>query len=274
MHKKGKYSTIVSRATCNILLSFMEKDSEYFVKNPKQIFIHLNQLIRQNSLISAHFGDNNESFITSILEVDPEKNLIKLDYGPKEYLNKQLLKSSKIEFRTEFAGIKVAFAGQNISKTRSNGQVVFSMPIPTSIFWMQRRQFYRVKVPLFHDSYCKITFKNEGEITEQTVQFKLLDISISGFSFFNDQMEFSNKLIPTSKFENCQLHLNGTNYENISFVVKNKYNAFPNKADKGQRAGCAFSQLTAACESNIQRYMQDIERELRSVVNSENQNKL
>ncbi len=243
----------------------MEKKSEYFVKNPKQIINHLNKLVKQNILISAHFGDNNESFITTILELDLKKNLIKLDYGPKEYLNKQLLNSSNVEFRTDFKGIKITFAGQKISKTRSNGQVVFAMPIPTMLFWMQRRKFYRVKVPLSHDSYCKITFKNEKKETQQTVKFKLMDISISGTAFFSDQKEFLNELVLASSFENCELHLGNSDCINVSLTVKDKINLFPDKPQKGQRIGCSFTNITSARESNIQRYMQEIERERRNV---------
>jgi len=243
----------------------MEKDSEYFIKDPKQVFNSLNQLLKQKALISAHFGDNNESFITTILNLDRKKNLIKLDYGPKEYLNKQLLSSSNIEFRTEFQGIKVAFSGQKISKTLSNGQQILVMPIPASIFWMQRRQFYRIKVPLSHSSICKIIFNSENEETRQTVKFKLVDISISGIAILNEQQQLSNEFIPTSSFEHCELRLDNSSAINVSLTVKDKRNLLPEKPNKGQRIGCAFNHITPACESNIQRYMQEIERELRNI---------
>ncbi len=244
----------------------MENDSEYYIKNPKQIQSHLSQLFKKNCLISAHFGEKNDSFITTILEIDFKNNLLVLDYGPKEYLNKQLLKAPKPEFRAEFEGIKVAFNGEKINKTRNNGQVVFTMPIPSMIFWMQRRKYYRVKTPLSHDSYCEIIFHNEEENTEQTVRLKLLDISISGFSILNDQLELSSELIPTSVFENCLLHLTNEGSETISFAVKNKFNLRSDKPEKGQRIGCVFTKMTSACESHIQRYMQNIERELRNVL--------
>ncbi len=243
----------------------MEKKSEYFVKNPKLIFKHLNKLVKQNSLISAHFGDNNESFLTTILDLDLKKHQIKLDYGPKEYLNKLLLASNNVEFRTELNGIKVAFSGQKISRTKSNGQIVFVMPIPAILFWMQRRKFYRVKVPLSHNSYCKISFKDEKEETPQMVKFKLMDLSISGIAFFSDQKEFSDMLNLGNTIEHCELCLGNSSPINLSLTVKDKINLLPDRPDKGQRIGCSFTQITPASESIIQRYMQEIERELRNI---------
>ncbi len=243
----------------------MENDSEYYVKNPKQIFSHLNLLLKHNCLISAHFGDKNESFITTIIGLDLKKNLIKLDYGPKEYLNKQLLNASKTEFRAEFEGIKVAFSGQKIKKVRSDGQIVFSMPLPSSIYWMQRRKYYRIKIPLSHDSYCKIALVNPEDESTQTLRFKLLDISISGLAFKNDQMEISKELIPTTSFENCRLYLDGADFGNISLQIKNKFNLIQEKPEKGQRIGCLFTNISSAGESVIQRYMQEIEREHRNI---------
>nr|WP_305906591.1 flagellar regulator YcgR PilZN domain-containing protein [Methylomarinum sp. Ch1-1]MDP4519282.1 flagellar brake protein [Methylomarinum sp. Ch1-1] len=195
-----------------------------------------------------------------------QKNRLSFDYGPKEYQNKQLLKSPKTEFRAEFDGIKVSFLGEKITKSLTKGQAAFTMPIPNALLWMQRRKFYRVKVPLAHDSYCEISFTDEDQGKQQRVRYKLLDISISGFSFLNDQPQFSHDLIPTDEFSDCTLHLNGAGDPIISFIVKNKFNISPDKPDKGQRVGCAFGNITPACESNIQRYMQTIEREQRNLL--------
>ncbi|WP_031433583.1 flagellar brake protein [Methylomarinum vadi] len=244
----------------------MDTDSAFFVNNPKRIHSYLSHLLKKKCLLSAHFGDNNDSFITTIVDIDPKKNLLILDYGPKEYLNKLLLKSEHKEFRTELDGIKVAFSADKIAKTRIDGHAVFTMPIPDAIFWMQRRKFYRLKVPLAHNSYCAIGFTNEEDNSEKIIRFKLMDISISGFAIINEQLKLSKDLIPTAEFENCTLHLHDGEEENVSFVIKNKFNLNPDKPDKGQRIGCEFTEITPLFESHIQRYMQNIERELRTVL--------
>lgn len=242
----------------------MEKDSEYYVKNPKQIVSHLKQLMQKNCLIAAHFGENNDSFLTTILEVDQKKKSIILDYGPKDYLNKQLLQAGNPDFRTEINGIKVAFNAKKVGSTKIKGQAAFVLAIPETLFWMQRRHYYRVRVPLSHKSFCELSFQDQDEnIT--SARFRLQDISITGASLINEQMDLSNQLIPTTVFENCSLELNGAAVAGIDVTIKNKLSLIPDRPDKGQRIGCAFTRVTPAIESIIQRYMQDIERESRAI---------
>ncbi len=248
----------------------MGSDSEFNIKAPKQIISNLTQLMKQNCLISCHYGENNESFITTLLAIDNKKKTLFLDFGPKDYLNKQLLQSPQVEFRTELAGIKVAFDGKKITKTSLKGQQAFAMAIPEELFWMQRREYYRVRVPLSHDSYCRITLpvtdKDSEENTEEkTLQCRLIDISICGIALTLMDIEHANQFIPTTEFKDCLLVLAGNEFGPVNLTVKNRQKINPEKADKGYRIGCSLDNLTSGQESCIQRYMQEIERELSNI---------
>lgn len=244
----------------------MEKESAHFIRNAKQIVYHLNLLINGKRLLSAHFGENNETFITTILELDQKKNRIILECGPKDYQNKQLLDSKLVEFRSDYEGIKVSFTAEKIKKIRYQGQNALLIETPQTLYWLQRRQFYRVKVPFSHNSYCEIKLPDNEKGGEKLARFKLLNLSISGFCFMNEHLELSEIFLPTTEFHDCTLHLNGNDQETISFVIKNKLNINPEKASKGQRIGCNISKITPAGESRIQRYMQSIERESKSLL--------
>lgn len=235
----------------------MEKDSACYIGDAKQVLSHLNRLIKNKCLLSVHFGVKNDSFITTILELDRKKNRLLFDYGPMEYLNRQLLESRQIEFRCDYEGIKVAFTVEKLEAIRRQGQKAFAATIPDSIFWQQRRQFYRVKIPASHQSYCEIKLPEH----DQAVRFRLLNLSISGFCFINERVDLSEALLPTVEFNDCAIQLNGSASETVSFVIKNKFTLHPEKIGKGQRIGCAFTKLTTAGESRILRYMQQIELE-------------
>jgi flagellar brake protein len=241
----------------------MEKDSDYYVKNPKQIVSYLNQLMQKKCLIAVHFGENNDSFLTSIIQIDQKKKLLMLDYGPKDYLNKQLLQAKKPDFRSVIDGIKVAFNANKVSSTQIKGQAAFVLALPDNLYWLQRRKFYRVRVPLSHKSFCTLRFQDEqSNIT--TGRFRLQDISITGAAFINEELDFSNQLLPTTLFENSTIQLNDITLDNLTITIKNKTALVPNRPDKGQRIGCEFSGVTPNMESAIQRYMQDIELEARA----------
>lgn len=241
----------------------MDKESDYLIRSAKLVFGHLSDLVKKKCIISAHFGDHNQSFLTTIIDLDQKANLITLDVAPTELLNKQLLTSAKVLFRTEYEGIKVSFRGKSIKKSQSDGHPVLAMPIPDAIFWMQRRQYYRVKIPLSHkNSTCEIVFNTEnadGSTESQTKVFSLADISLSGFSFLNPDTTLADTLAPDTQITQCALFLNDGSRANVSFVVKNINNVRASPTTYQHRIGCQFTELPQVFENNIQRYMQEIE---------------
>ncbi len=247
----------------------MEKESDYLVRNPKLIAEHLTDVVKRKCIISAQFGENNASFLTAIVELDPKNNILKLDCGPTELLTNQLLNSEKVLFRTEMDGIKISFSGKGIKKSKTDDQTVFEMPIPSAIFWMQRRQFYRVRIPLSHvGSFCEIVCRTEqvdGSVDVQSARFRLSDISICGFSFLNPDAKFNSYFESDTCVIQCTLYLHETVHSNTAFVIKNITNIKTNPTSTQQRIGCVFTGLTPAFESSILRYMQDIERQTKNI---------
>lgn len=236
----------------------MQNDASYLIRNPKLIISNLSLLVKDKRLFSVHFGDQNESFITSIIELNPKDNSIIFDYSPKENLNQRLLNADKATFKTDFAGIKVSFNGITLKKTIHAGEPAFTMPIPESLFWMERREFYRVKVPLSSSSYCQLILKDRDPIN-----LELYDISIAGFSMLNVSKEISDLLRPKTQFAQSKLILSETGEGIVSFEIRAKNIINPDKLKKIQKIGCKFTQIHPAFETNIQRYMQQIEIESR-----------
>ncbi len=238
--------------------------AKYLVRNPKQILTYLKMLSTDRCLVSAIFGEGDkDTFLTAIMDIDEKKQTITIDCGPKEYLNKRLLDSAIIKCSTEYKGIKVQFEGRKIIKSGKPGQPAFTIPIPGSIYWVQRRQFYRIKSPLSKNSYCTITFKESETEEKTTLNIKLYDLSASGFSILNDTAEFSSQFIPSAEFNNCKLVLEKEEPLIISFDIRHKLPQNPNKPGKTERIGCRLTNQTPRTESTILRYMQNIERELK-----------
>ena len=238
----------------------MATESDYIVKNAKMVFHHFNELVTKKCLISAHFGDRNASFLTTIVQLDPKNKVIHLDCGPSDAVDKQLLASAKVLFRTDVNGIKVSFSAKNIKKIISGGESVFSMPIPDNIFWFQRRQYFRVKIPFSHtSSYCLLSFKSDSDDSVETVKFTLSDLSITGFSFLNADPKWAERLQPDHQFADCTLHLNNGNKALVAFVIKNTVQVRSTTLTMQDRIGCLFHSLPTNFETSIQRYMQDVE---------------
>lgn len=234
----------------------MNDISSFAIQNPRQIISHLSLMVKNKCLLSARFGANNESYITALLGINEKNNTLILDYGPKEDLNQHILNAGKISFDADYTGIKVSFTGTGLKKITHKGEPAFSMPIPKSLFWMQRREYFRVKSPLSKSSYCQLVI--EGK---KPVNLKLYDISLTGFAMLNVSKEVSELMIPGATITQCKLVLSDAGEGPISFEVCAKYIINPDKLQKIQKIGCRFVKLSRSVEEIIQRYMQQIQRE-------------
>ena len=235
----------------------MSDISSYSISNTKQIFNNLTLLFKNNSLISARFGSKNESFITALLNIDEKNNLLILDCGPNEDLNRRMLNAGKIAFATVYNGIKVSFAGAELKEISYKGEPAFTMPIPKSIYWMENREYFRIKLSLSTADYCQLILGGKS------VKLKLYDISISGFSMLTGSPEVADLLLPGASFEQCKLMLGEEDGDGvlISFTICTKYVINPDKIQKIHKLGCKFNKLPLPVDYAIQRYIQRVQRE-------------
>jgi c-di-GMP-binding flagellar brake protein YcgR len=232
----------------------MSDTSSFSIQNPKQIINHLSLLFNHKSLLTARFGANNESYITTLLGINEKNNTLVIDYGPNEDLNQHIVNVGKVTLDTEYKGIKVSFTVIALKKITYNGDPAFSMPIPKSLCWLQRREYFRVKSPLSKPSFCQLIMEDR-----RPINLKLYDISLTGFAMLNESREISDLLITGRSFEQCKLLLSGAGEGMISFEVSNKYIINPDKLQKIQKIGCKFTKITRQVEETIQRYIHHIQ---------------
>ncbi len=236
----------------------MSEATSYSIYNTRQIIQNLSILIKNKCLLSVRFGEGKVFFLTAILEIDEANKAIIFDYGSNEVLNQQLLKADRIIFEADFSGIKVSFKGKMLTQILYNGEPAFTMPVPESIFWMQRREFFRIKSPRSKGSYCLLI--REGE---EPIKLLLYDISLTGFSVLNTSTEISNLLVSGAQFDQCRLVLSEAGEDTVSIKICAKFIINPDKiaALKIQKIGCLFTRISPLFESTVQRYINQLQRE-------------
>lgn len=249
----------------------MAKDeSDYIVTNTKRIIEHLHTLMRKKCMLSVHFGEYSQSFITILLGIDESTKTIQFDAAPSAILNKGLLNAPKALFRTEVDGIKVSFKGTKIRSSQENGAPSLSMPIPESLYWLQRREYFRVRVPQCHTgSHCKVEIMAEtdaGEVT--TIQdLKLIDIGAKGFALLTPSEELPAYFSMSDTNENIHatLYLNDGSHGDVSFTVRYTMEVKTSPSHTQHRIGCMLTETSTTFESQLQRYMQQIEIQNRNI---------
>jgi c-di-GMP-binding flagellar brake protein YcgR len=234
----------------------MESRSDFLIRSPEKIISKLSVLVKNKNLLNAAFGERSNTFVTTILEINKKDNVFICD-GCDEELIEEVLASPKIWFKTEHLGAMVAFDTAKVAKIKYQGILAFAIPIPDSMRWIEQREFYRVKTPVSTSSCCQLQLKDK-----ETVNLKLYDISLRGFSVLNVTDDISDLLVPGAQFEKSKLILEGKEEIIVSFEIRSKFIINPNNLNKTEKIGCKFTQITPAFENAVHGYMLDIEREI------------
>lgn len=233
----------------------MDLQSDFLISSPEKIFGKLSVLLKNKNLLTAGFGSS--VFVTTILEINKKDHVFICD-GCDEDMLEQVLGCAKIVFKTEHFGAMVAFDANKLTKTKFGGELAFTVPIPTTLRWMEQREFYRVKVPSSSSSRCQLTLDGQQE----PVSLKLYDISIRGFSVLNTSDEISELLVSGKHYDKGKLVLDGRKELIISFEIRSKFMINPNNLNKAEKIGCKFTRITTTFENTVHGYMLEIEREL------------
>jgi c-di-GMP-binding flagellar brake protein YcgR len=147
----------------------MDNDDSAMIHNKAMITSNLSMLVKHKCMISASLGGK-ESLLTAIVAVNHKDGTMILDYGASEHLNKKLLTTPHVKFSTGFNGIQVAFTGDKITKVKYEGSDAFLMAIPSSLYWYNRREYYRVNTPIMNPSICEFALKEPTD--ESSADYK------------------------------------------------------------------------------------------------------
>jgi len=229
-----------------------ENQEQYLIHNRIGIVQKLRQLAKHNCMISATFNGGAQTINTTIIDVIRDMDLIAIDYGPNESVNQQLLKADRIIFKGEWEGIDVQFTATSITKAKYQGDPVFAIPIPDSILWIQRRESYRVRVPLGAPAHIEFETE-EGAITK----YPVMDISAGGLAIQDTNYKLN--LDPGVLLDNVRLFLPEHGSAEVTLEIRNRFAINRNDRSEGQRLGCAFSNLNMTAGASIQRYIHALE---------------
>ena len=221
---------------------------KYLLKSRDAVVMSLLDLSKKPELITAYYDHNNESMITTVIDVLPERDLVILECGPDSNKNRQLLAGGSTTCLSKHNDIDIRFRLNGLRSARYQGQPVFAASIPDSLLRLQRREFFRVHAPLMAPITCH--FEHE----EKELELPLADISIGGLALIDAKKRFSAKqgiLLPQ-----CTLSFPDKGGEvEVSLEVRGIFMYGQNEGQKVRRIGCAYLDLGPSDSHFIQRYI-------------------
>jgi len=235
-------------------------NERYLVHSRLEIIGILRGLIAHSSFVTASFGGHDDFIVTAILALNPEFEELILDYGADELANKRMLAAPRITFMTQLDHIRIQFTVTKIETTMFEGARAFRTRLPSKLTRLQRREFYRVKVPLGQTTFCALKLPAAGVAT---VQARIADVSCGGIAIVDYPDDLA--LEPGTVFKDCEIDLKDLGQVVTDLEIVHVLEKTTRNAARSRLAGCRFRNLSNGMLTLIQRYINKIEREVKAL---------
>lgn len=230
-------------------------DSRYHVHSRLEIAAILRELMTRKALLSVFFEEGNASVITALLDVDADNNRMFLDRGPDEQTNKRLLQAQRLVCITTLDKVKVQFVCAASKSVTYGKHEAFQLPLPEKLLRLQRREYFRLSLPLINPPQCILT--GTGDASGEHQKLGIVDISCGGFSAnFSPGTPLSD---PLSRFE-CEIPLTDIGTLRTLIELRNTFEVTLPNNRKVHRCGYQFVNLPEPQRVMLQRYIMNQQR--------------
>lgn len=235
-----------------------DEEEKYLLRHPRDIRQVLQSLIDKRALISAHLLPRGHSFPTALIALAEDEDSLLFDGSISEAINRGIEDARQVVCVSQLDRVHVQFPLGGCVRTVVDGQIAFRAPLPERVMRLQRREFYRLQVPVSQPVRCFVPFAHGPEDVEQ-IEMRVLDISGGGVAVEvpPDRAEFR----PYREYTDCQLLLPDSDPLLVRMMVKNLFRQSLPNGREALRAGCQFTALPRGGDALIQRYIFRMERQ-------------
>ncbi len=229
-------------------LSGKEND-EHRITSAKAIASVLNGIAEHRARVALYYDGAQDFILTTLLKADSTGLWLERGQGDEE--NRSVTDSQKNIFVSSDYQIKVQFSAGPVKELDYQGESAYYLPLPTSIYRLQRRDYFRVAPP--HQLVCVIP---AGRKLSREVP--IMDISGGGMGLacIGEDAE----LMPGNTYSDCQIRLPDIGTITVSVVVKNLVSLGSQLGHKLKRAGCEFDNIDPGTLILLQRYVTNMQR--------------
>jgi c-di-GMP-binding flagellar brake protein YcgR len=230
--------------------------SKYLLHTKNEIFPVLKRLAEEVAQVTMFFNGGRDMVITSIVSFD--NDFLILDFGPSGELNRKALAADRLFCISQLDKVKIQFLLRGVTQVDDGGRPAFQTRRPENMLRLQRREFFRMTLPITRPLNMKATLKLASG-ANQSMDIQVCDISGGGLSIVN-----LDKAIPIESglvLESCRLDLPEVGMVTCTLKVCSVQETVNRSGASFHRAGCEFVKLAGPMSTLIQRYIIKMERE-------------
>ena len=234
-----------------------ENQSPFQVDSRREIIGLLRGLKESKQLISMLINNGSEVFITSILNVDDDTNLIIIDSAPGQLANQRIIDAPRVSFEGLLDRISIQFSASNLERIDFEDRPALQFEIPTNMIRLQRREYYRINTPLSNPIRALIPVQLEDR--QETLKLALVDISCGGIAILDERKVLDSTIAVI--YEHCKLDLPTIGLVDVILQIRNSQDLVLLNGKSNRRLGCQFINMSNGVLASIQRYIMKLERE-------------
>jgi Predicted glycosyltransferase len=232
--------------------------SEQFLKqNPLAVLGVLRDLQKGEVPLRISWADS--QFISKILDASPDALII--DLGSQEQENRAVLRAEHISVMAETQGAKVEFVLPRLAPSVYQGLPAFTSSLPLNLWFVQRREYFRISAPLHPAYFCKAKMPDKKEI-----RFRLFDLSLGGMGALMDVPK-PEGLVEGMRFTQIELDMGGFGRfwfdAQLIAISERKVVDGKNETITTPRLSFRFLNVGPAAERELQRIIFSLERDAR-----------
>lgn len=231
---------------------------KFMLRSKRQVAQLLQDLIDHRCLISAHTGGG-YSFMTAVLRIDEHRERVVLDASPDDEANRRALAAERVQCVTHLDHIRIQFSLAGLVSAQEQSHPALTAPIPKEILRLQRREFFRLKVPLAHEVSCVLQAE---DLARKPVQVVARVVDIGGGGIAITIAPNAAELVIGGELPGCRLNLPDGDPIELTLDVRNITRQTQRNGVETLRVGMRFAELPRPAEARIQRYIFNTEREL------------
>lgn len=229
--------------------------SQYLLHAHGEVVFVLNSLLHAVSQITVFFNEGQDMLLTTLVAVD-DRHVV-LDYGASSEINRKVVAADKHFCVASLDKVRIQFILRAVEQIDYEGRPAFRAELPGEVLRLQRREFFRLTMPITRPLKCVVPIV-EANGSTFTHELNVVDISGGGLSIAVPQ---GTDFRSGTEFKKCRLELPEIGTLTTDLVVRNQFEITLKSGGQVKRAGCEFVKLPSQMATLVQRYIIKVERE-------------
>ncbi len=234
--------------------------ARYAVHSRSEILFLLRSIMQRKLLVNLDLPGSRQIVVTSVIGLNMPKNQLILDVARGDALNRELMSGKGAEFITQLDGVSISFQTGTVSLIDYEKLPALSIAIPKSLVRLQRREHFRVALPIARPVKCIIPSPYEQD--SEPITTHIVDIGCGGVAL----TDASGRLGTDAGriLERCRLLLPEVDPVTVTLEIRNSAQIRLANGAFQTRLGCRFVDLPNDVAAMLQRFVMKIERDRRN----------